>query len=242
MRALILAAGYGTRMQAVTGDIPKALIQLGDQTILDLLMQRLRPLELDCTLITNQKFHEQFESWQQNADAQVSLINNGTRNADERLGAVGDICFALDAEDIEEDLLIVAADTLFAFPLQGLVETFQTDRAGVIAVRHNPDEEDLRRRGVVTVDESWWVQTFTEKPDRPASHLASTPLYILPRELLGEPARYLEQGGNPDAPGYLMEYLVASHQLKAWLIPGEISDVGNEVSYSEALSKVKAPD
>lgn len=238
MKALILAAGYGTRMQAVTGEIPKALIQLGDKTILDLLMQRLAPLNLDCTLITNDKYHDQFVAWRSDRDARVALINNGTRHADERLGAVGDICFALDACQFEEDLLIVAADTLFDFPLQGLLATFQQDQAGVIAVRHNSDEEDLRRRGVVAVDEDWWVLTFTEKPEQPASHLASTPLYILPRLLLGEPARYLDQGGNPDAPGYLMEYLVANHRLKAWMIAGEISDVGNPASYAAALSKV----
>lgn len=229
-------------MQSVTGDIPKALIRLGEQTILDLLMQRLDPLNIQCTVITNQKYHDQFLNWQRHSDASVTVISNGTEHVDERLGAVGDICFALDACQFDEDLLIVAADTLFDFPLQGLVRTFELDRCGVIAVRNNPDLNDLRQRGVVEVDQDGRIEGFTEKPRHPVSNLASTPLYILPREMLGEPVRYLSAGGNPDAPGYLMEYLTTNHKLRAWVIPGEISDVGNPTSYSAALSTFLASD
>jgi glucose-1-phosphate thymidylyltransferase len=242
MKCLILAAGYGTRMQAVTGDIPKALIRLGDQTILELLMQRLEPLDIPCTLITNQKYHDQFVLWQRSTNVTMTILSNGTEHVDERLGAVGDICFALETGQLDDDLLIVAADTLFDFPLRGLIQIFQNDRYGVVAVRHNPDPIDLRRRGVVEVDSSGRITGFTEKPDQPASDLASTPLYILPRELLTEPARYLSQGGNPDAPGYLMEYLVARHPLNAWRIPGEIRDVGNPDSYSAAVSQSESSD
>lgn len=242
MKCLILAAGYGTRMQAVTGDIPKALIRLGDRTILDLLMQRLEPLGLECTLVTNRKYHDQFVRWQRSTDVTMTILDNGTEHVDARFGAVGDICFALETGQLDEDLLIVAADTLFDFPLQGLVQAFQSDRHGVVAVRYNPDLADLRRRGVVEVDDTGRITGFNEKPDQPASHLASTPLYILPRELQNEPARYLAAGGNPDAPGYLIEYLVARHPLNAWQIPGEIRDVGNPDSYSAALAQFESPD
>lgn len=237
MKALILAAGYGTRMQAVTGDIPKALIRLGEQTILDRLMTRLLPLQMDCTLVTNEKYFDQFLSWQREQDVSVALINNGTNHADERLGAVGDICFALDSMRPDEDLLIVAADTLFDFPLSGLVDEFVAERCGMVAVRHNPDREDLRHRGVVDVDDQWRIRGFSEKPDEPASEWASAPLYILPKRLLDEPARYLANGGNPDAPGYLMEYLTAIHPFRAWRMPGEIMDVGNPASYAAALAR-----
>lgn len=240
MKCLILAAGYGTRMQAVTGDIPKALIRLGDQTILDLLMQRLDPLDIRCTLITNHKYYDQFVRWQRATNVTMTIVSNGTEHVDERLGAIGDICFALEKGQLDDDLLIVAADTLFNFPLQGLVQTFQSDRCGVVAVRHNNDLIDLRRRGVVEADSNGRITGFTEKPDQPASHLAATPLYILPREMLTEPARYLAAGGNPDAPGYLIEYLVAHHSMKAWQIPGEITDVGNPDSYSAALSQFES--
>ena len=239
MRALILAAGYGTRMQAITGDIPKALIQLGEQTILDRLMQRLTPLQVECTLVTNEKYFDQFSQWLSASGYSITLLNNGTRDAEERLGAVGDICFALNHMAADDDLLIVAADTLFDFPLSGLVDAFRASSSGVVAVRHNPDREDLRRRGVAEVDDEWRVVGFTEKPDEPASEWASAPLYILPQQLLVEPERYVADGGNPDAPGFLMEYLTARYPFRAWQMAGDIMDVGNPDSYAAALQRTQ---
>ena len=235
MRCLILAAGYGTRMATITGDLPKALIPVGGRTILDRLVERLVEIDASITLITNEKYHPQFIDWQSRSQRAMTLLNNGSRHVDERLGAVGDICFALRASQEAEDLLIVAADNLFEFPLAPMVEAFDTNRQIQLAVWRNDDPEDQCRRGVVTVDAQGQVTGFTEKPAQPGSNLAAAPLYILPKELLGEPARYLEGGGNPDAPGFLMEYLVARHGARAWRIPGSMLDVGNPDSYRRAL-------
>ena len=237
MKCLILAAGYGTRMQSVVGNIPKALIPLGGRTILDCLLARLDELDVESVLITNQKFHRAFVDWRQAAGRELAILNDGTRHVDERLGAVGDIRFALPYLGVDDDLLVVAADNLFDFSLRPLRSAFEADRAVHLAVWHNPDLADQRRRGVVEMDEHGWVRGFREKPQAPRSHLAAAPLYLLPGELLDEPHRYLAAGGNPDAPGYLMEYLAARHPVRAWRIPGEILDVGNPPSYAAALRR-----
>jgi glucose-1-phosphate thymidylyltransferase len=237
MKCLILAAGYGTRMQSVVGDVPKALIPLGGRTILDCLLARLDELDVESVLVTNQKFHAAFLEWRQAAERELVILNDGTRHVDERLGAVGDIRFALSYLGVDDDLLVVAADNLFDFSLRPLHAAFETDRAVHLAVWHNPDLADQRRRGVVELGEDGWVTSFREKPEAPRSHLAAAPLYLLPGELLDEPDRYLAAGGNPDAPGYLMEYLAERHRVRAWRIPGEILDVGNPQSYAAAVRR-----
>ncbi len=64
MKCIVLAAGYGTRMQGLIGDTPKALVPLGRQVLLDTLMQRLDLLELPTYLVTNSRYHDQFQAWQ----------------------------------------------------------------------------------------------------------------------------------------------------------------------------------
>jgi len=237
MKCLILAAGYGTRMQSIVGDIPKALIPLGGRTILDWLLARLDEVDVECVLVTNEKFHSAFLDWRKVTGRELTILNDGSRHVDERLGAVGDIRFALSYLGMDDDLLVVAADNLFDFSLRSLREAFETDQAVHLAVWHNPDLADQRRRGVVELGEHGWVTSFREKPETPRSHLAAAPLYLLPAELLDEPGRYLAAGGNPDAPGYLMEYLAARHRVRAWHIPGAIVDVGNPQSYAAALRR-----
>lgn len=234
MNCLILAAGYGTRMAGLAGDIPKALIRLGERTLLDRLFERLEPLDLEITLVTNAKFHAQFLSWQREGSKALRILNNGTRHADERLGAVGDMRFAIRTAGLTEDLLILAADNLLNFSLQPMVDAFRAQGGVQVAVWHNEDLDDQRRRGVVEVDAQGRVTTFTEKPQHPVSHLAAAPIYILPRELADAPHRFLEQGGNPDAPGHLLEHLVSRHVVNAWRIPGSPLDVGNPESFARA--------
>ena len=53
--------------------------------------------------------------------------------------------------------------------------------------------------------------------------MTAVPLYMIPKELLPEIDHYLAIGGNLDAPGYLMEYLVNNHTVRGWQIPGKLS-------------------
>ncbi len=117
MKCMVLAAGYGTRMQGLIGDIPKALVPLGRQVLLDTLMQRLALLELPTYLVTNSRYHDQFQAWQAKARWPIDIIDDGSTEPANRLGAVGDLAFAIDRLDLNDDLLLLAADNLIYVPL-----------------------------------------------------------------------------------------------------------------------------
>lgn len=235
MRCLILAAGYGTRMQALIGDRPKALIDLGGRTILDRLVADLEGLGVGITLVSNRRFVDQFHGWQARTGADVDILDNGSTHASNRLGAVGDLAFAVDAADLDDDLLVLAADNLLTFSLGGMLASFHTHGEVHLAVWENPDPEDQKRRGVVTVGDDLEVLSFVEKPAEPVSTLAAAPIYILPRRHRLAAREYLGSGGNPDAPGHLMAHLVDRVPMRAWRVSGEILDVGNPESYARAL-------
>ncbi len=235
MKILILAAGYGTRMQSVIGNTPKGLMKFGAITLMDHLYDRLREMEHSIVLVTNNLHHSRFLEWQQKNGAEMTILNDGSNDVESRLGAIGDIAFALDQLQVEEDLLVVAADNLFNFSLTGLFDTFAARRGLHIGIWQNQSISDQKRRGVVELDDDSRILSFKEKPACPASLTAAAPLYLIPAEVIPAISSYLSEGGNSDAPGYLMEHLVTRFPAFGWPIPGSIIDVGNPESYKQAL-------
>lgn len=236
MKVLVLAAGYGTRMQGLIGDTPKALVSLGGRTILDHLLANLAGHcgQEDIMLVSNARYFPQFEAWQARTGVAIQLLNDGSTRVEDRLGAVGDMDFAIRRMDIRDNLLVLAADNIFAFSFDDLFTSFENRPDIHVGVWYNPDLADQARRGVVEMDATGRLISFSEKPDAPASHLAAAPLYLLPARLIYTVREFVESGGNVDAPGFLMEYLSGRHAVYGWRVPGDILDVGNPDSLAKA--------
>ena len=127
MKALILAAGYATRLRPLTDSIPKMLLPLAERPMLDYLLDRLREVdELDeIHLVTNARFAQAFEDW---APEDVTVHDDGTTSNEDRLGAIGDIAFAIERGGLEgEDLLIVAGDNLIGYSLADFVDFWRVE-------------------------------------------------------------------------------------------------------------------
>ena len=227
MKALILAAGYATRLRPLTDDIPKMLLPLADRPMLDYLLDRLHEVEgLDeIHLVTNARFADAFRDW---APADVLVHDDGTTSNDDRLGAVGDIAFAIERGGLQsEDLLIVAGDNLIGYSLAEFVAFWRARDGSAIAVRELGDRELLKQYGVVEVDEQARVIGLEEKPAEPKSDLAATASYLYRADHLALLARYLGDGNPPDAPGNFMVWLHTREPVYAYRVEGEWHDIGD---------------
>src|SRR3989338_5335987 len=126
MKAILLAAGYATRMWPLTKDKPKALLKINGQQVLSYVAEKVGKLkEIDeIIVVSNAKYFHLFKAWAHLSDfgIQVSVLNDGTNNEKDRLGTVGDIVFALRERKIEEDILIVNGDNLFSFELFDMIK------------------------------------------------------------------------------------------------------------------------
>ena len=90
MKALILAAGYATRLRPLTDSIPKQLLPVGGRPMVDWILDRIVETSADeIHLVTNARFAEDFERWA--ADKDVRIHNDGTTSNEDRLGAIGDM-------------------------------------------------------------------------------------------------------------------------------------------------------
>ena len=241
MKAIILAAGYATRLYPLTKNFPKPLLEVGGKTILDYLVDQLKTIAgIDgAYVVTNHRFYGHFADWARTNRAvhtggEIEVLNDGTTSNDDRLGAVGDIQFAIDARDIADDVLVLAADNILLFPLQKLVNKFNSNPVSHIAVRYNPDYDDRKRRGNVRLDKDNRVLQFIEKPDKPISEWSALPVYIYPASILPRFEEYIANGGNSDAPGHFLEWLHTCETVYAYNIDGGVLDIGNRESLAEA--------
>ena len=236
MKAIILAAGYATRLYPLTENFPKPLLEVGGKTILDHLIDQIETIsDIDhAHLVTNRRFYGHFVDWARAGRSQIDILDDGTTSNDDRLGAVGDLRFALETQAIADDVIVLAADNILLFSLQNFVNAFKANPAAHITVRHNPDYEDRKRRGNVLLGENNRVLQFIEKPHEPISEWSVPPLYIYPSTTLPRVKEYIANGGTPDAPGHFAEWLHRREPVYAHEIEGRVLDIGNRESLSEA--------
>jgi glucose-1-phosphate thymidylyltransferase len=122
MHALILAAGYGTRLHPLTERVAKPLLPLAGRPMLDYVFDRIREVdEVGAVhVVTNSRFAASFREWAGSRDVEVH--DDGTRTEDDRLGAIGDIQFVVDRAELgKQELLVVAGDNLFDYSLSDFV-------------------------------------------------------------------------------------------------------------------------
>jgi glucose-1-phosphate thymidylyltransferase len=234
MKALVLAAGYATRLYPLTLDRPKALLEVGGRPMLDHVLERLQEMGVDETIVvTNAKFTPHFEEWAAGRDG-VRIVNDGTTSNDDRLGAIGDIGFVLDETGLDDDLVVVAGDNLFGEDVSGFPAYGRQVDAPVLAVHDVGDLSRMSEYNQVDVDEEGRIVFFEEKPEDARSTLAGVALYFYPRGTLPLIREYLDAKNNPDQPGRLIEWLYPRTSVYTWRLPGQWYDIGSAETLAEA--------
>jgi glucose-1-phosphate thymidylyltransferase len=235
VKAVVLAAGYATRLYPLTLERPKHLLEIAGRPILDHLLERLPLAEFDTIyLVTNAKFAAQFREWAQAHAAIIEVIDDGTADDQTRLGAIGDLQLAISSRRLDDDLLVAAGDSLFTERLDGFVRFGQEREATAMALYDVGDLEAVRQLSSIVVDPESRVISMEEKPERPASTLAGIALYFFPRAMLPLVSKYLEEGNNPDQPGRFVEWLYPRTPVYAWRVPGRWFDIGTPETLAEA--------
>jgi glucose-1-phosphate thymidylyltransferase len=238
VKALIMAAGYGTRLYPITKDTPKPMLEVGDRPMIDHIVDKLSVVDQldELLVVTNDKFHEDFQEWSQDRDFPwpVTVLNDGSTEDGEKRGAIGDIHFTAEEADVEDDLIVLAGDNLFDFNLNDMVETFESVQDNVVGVLRFDDEEKLSKYGIVAADDDGQIVDFQEKPEEPPSNLVAMGMYLFPGEKLSLIEEYLESGGNPDEPGWYITWLVENDSAHAHAFEGNWFDIGDKDSLQQA--------
>ena len=241
MKNIVIAAGYATRLGELTKNFPKPLLQIGQSSILGRMLDDIdRIPDIDeHIVITNHKFAHHFEEWKRGTHytKPITIVDDGTETNETRLGAVCDLLFAMQKLQIDDDLLVVAADNILFFSFQEFVDFAKQKGTSCIMCHEQPSVEKLQRTGVVVLDEQNRVLNMEENPQVPKSHWAVPPFYIYRKADLDLVRHSVENGCGKDAPGNLAHYMVDHTTVHAWHMSAGRFDIGSLDTYKEACER-----
>jgi glucose-1-phosphate thymidylyltransferase len=230
MKSIILAAGYSTRLYPLTEKTPKPLLNVADKPMIEHIIRKLEQIDdIDAIyIITNDKFEQHFKNWLKNFDThkKIEILNDGTKSNEERLGALGDIHYAINAIYISDDLIVVAGDNLFELSLTDVAKLFKKKKSNVI-VLHDVKDIDLAKKYGVVETENSIVINFEEKPSNPKSTLISTGIYIFPKTTIELIKKYIAQGNDADKTGTFIEWLHKRDKVFSFVTDKKWYDIGS---------------
>ncbi len=244
MKAIILAAGYGTRLYPLTVDTPKPLLDIGGKPLIEHILIRVAeiPGVDEIVIVTNDKFYDVFMEWQEayNSKISIKVLNDGTSSNEDRLGAIGDIDFAVKNENIDDDVLVVAGDNLFDFSLVHLHDFFRKKKASVVALNDLKEKEKAAKKfGVAEIDNDQRIVGFEEKPEFPKSSLASTACYFFTKSDLEELEKCIRERRKPDNLGDFIKYLSSKKHVYGYIFTEKWFDIGSYEHLREADSHLR---
>lgn len=227
MVALLLTAGFGTRMQPLTKETPKSLLPVAGRPILDYLIDELTSWDAlqSIHLAVNHRDADTFREWAAghrgtlaNQDITVQVHDDGVDSPDEQLGVVGDLAFLLD--DIgtpPNGALVSGGDSLYRFPLSPLLNQYRGTSNQALAL-YEPDVERRQHSSVLHLDGPQ-VTEITDDPtggDRPWICPSWT---LLSTEALQLVEPYLCDNRPDDSLGAFLNHVAHQQSLQAIRLP-----------------------
>lgn len=254
MRAVILAAGYGTRLERdlkndSTGcythlmGVPKPLLPIGQKPLISHWMEILEgvPEITSIVVVVNGLHKNKYDEWSRSLERRVTIINEGSQCNEERSGAIP--CMRIGVQECTEDVFFVAGDTLLKedFSLQLMKSKFNSlkklhDECCLI-VSAPVLEENVSKHGIIEVDDDCHVTGFIEKPlpTETSSRLQSPCLYMMSGASIHHIQTFLKERENQplhtrDATGLFVADLIKRVPVYAYHTEGRY-DVGGLQSY-----------
>ncbi len=235
MKALILAAGYGTRLRPYTRQVPKALFTIGDEPILDILIAQLYDAGCSAVMVNTHHLAERITSRVSNRRYPIPVQ---TRHEPEILGTGGAMANALDFLG-EEPFLVINADVLTDIDLAAVYDHHCNHSHPVTMVVH-----DLPRFNQVVVGPDGTVREILPAPPPPENRggrrlMAFTGIQVV------DPAvcRAIPRGVFSSSIDRYRDLLAGGGTIGAWVVRGHRwTDIGTPESYRRAVFDKLAPE
>jgi mannose-1-phosphate guanylyltransferase len=227
MKAVLLAAGLGTRMGEVTRRTPKCLLPVAGRPLLERWLHQLAHAGIAETLVNTHHLASQVRNWLAGIEPPLAVR---LLHEPELLGSAGTLAASRDFLAGESAFLVVYADNASTVDLTDLVREHRADVAATLGLFRVLDPE---RRGIVELDTEARVTGFVEKPAQPRGNLAWAGLLVGGPELLGAipPVRPCDLGLH------VLPRLVG--RMRGTVIRGYHADIGTPEAYRAACADLE---
>jgi glucose-1-phosphate thymidylyltransferase len=224
--------------------VAKPLLPLAGRPMLDYLADKIDEVgEVEALhVVTNARFAAAFQAWADAREGRAPVVvhDDGTSSNRDRLGAIGDLRFVIERARLDGDeLLVVAGDNLFDFSLADYVRFWRSREGSTIGVHDVGDLSLARQYGIVELDDDDRVVSLVEKPESPASTLASIAAYLFTAEHAALVRQYLEEGNAPDQPGRFVVWLYPRVPVYGYRFEGDWLDIGDGAQLLEADNRMR---
>lgn len=241
MKCILLCAGYSMDKNLKLREIASSLTIIKGKPLVNYTIEQLESIpEIDeIYLVTNGIYHHKFLEWYNtyNFNKKIKIINDNTGSVDAKLGAIGDMRYVINCENIDEEIIVLAGDVYFDFSLKDFVSTYIRTKNATVAGMFTLDNNLLSKSGVIDEKDGIIVK-MQEKPLEPKGNIISLAAYIYPREVLRLIDDYLSEGNKTTYPGYLVEYLYKLIPIMVYLIDGKYYDLKTSHSVDSLLNRL----
>jgi mannose-1-phosphate guanylyltransferase len=228
-RALILAAGLGTRLRPLTNHTPKCLVPIGDRPLLDYWVDALRAAGVREALINTHHLAQPVREYVERIKER-GLLECRTFHEPVLLGSAGTIAHNPEFVSDGHACLVIYADNLSNVDLRAALEfhAAHSDPFTMVLFRTaNP-----RACGIAQLDEADRIVEFVEKPEQPKGNLANAGIYVITAQAYAEIAAM----GAFDLGFDVLPRFVG--RMRGFLHTGYHLDIGNMEALERARTDV----
>jgi mannose-1-phosphate guanylyltransferase len=238
LKAVVLAAGVGSRLGKVTENIPKPLLKINDETILERNIKKIQELGIKEVFINTHYFPDMIKNCLGNSNLNLNITYS---YESELLGTAG----ALNnfKEYLNEDFIIIYGDNYFTYSLQELINFHKLKNSNYTIALHY--RENVSESGVVIMDNENKIIQFIEKPDKQinvASHLVNAGIYIFSPEIFS----FIPEGYSDFGKDIFPQIIKSGSslygiELKGFLLPVDTIELLNksrEMKYDISKSSI----
>ncbi|MEN9245469.1 MAG: NDP-sugar synthase [Thermostichales cyanobacterium BF4_bins_65] len=245
MKAMILAAGKGTRVRPITYLIPKPMIPILQKPVMEFLIELLRQHGFDQIMINTSHLADQIENYFRDGQqwgvhlgfSFEGYFHNGQPVA-QALGSAGGMRKIQDFSGFfDSTFAVLCGDALIDLNLTEVVRFHKQKGALATIVLREVPKEEVSSYGVVVVDEEGRIKQFQEKPkqEEALSTTINTGIYVFEPEVFD----YIPSGVEYDIGGDLFPKLAAAGvPFYGVNMDFQWVDIGKTSDYWQAIMKV----
>jgi mannose-1-phosphate guanylyltransferase len=249
MKAMILAAGKGTRVRPITHTIPKPMIPILQKPVMEFLLELLREHGFNEIMVNVSHLAEEIENYfrdGQRFGVQIAYSFEGRIEDGELIGdAVGSAGGLKRIQDFQtffdDTFVVLCGDALIDLDLTEAVRRHRAKGAMASLITKRVPHDQVSSYGVVVTDDDGRVQRFQEKPtvDEAASDMINTGIYIFEPEVFS----FIPSGEAFDIGSDLFPKLVEGG-APFYALPMEFEwvDIGKVPDYWQAIRSVLQGD
>ncbi len=229
-RALLLAAGCGTRLKPLTDSTPKCLVQIGEYRLLEYWVNNLIRAGITEAVINTHYLRKEIQAYIEKINLDHSLqITESYEPV--LLGSAGTVTNNKHIAENAKCIVIIYADNLSSIEISEILDFHQSHNQPLtMALFH---AEHPRKCGIASLDKNGLVSDFVEKPDNPEGNLANAGIYVLDTDAYERVAVMNAFDFGFD----VLPRLIG--QIKGYIHEGYHRDIGTLPSLDQARSDVE---